>query len=301
MKLLYLTVFVGVSSTVLDFNAASEGFVVSYTIMGESTERLTLPINIDFDDGSRVWESGQDIYEYWNLTTIDNAGLIVASLLTPGESGPEFVSVFTNDFVTHCILIPIHGQLVINPDNPEGFVRDGIWVRTRSTNDDFPQVSLSVSLVPNTLATQGPTADGMIVSSQNFDYRINPTFKYDVVPSVLMMDLFNEFQRLGIDTTPTYLRDGRILCLAIDGNVTNEIIDSLPAIRYHVHTDSGTDVMIHLYGRDYVGPISPEDNRRRLEVISVPNTGFVLGRTTLSNIALSVDNRDKTIAIGEPL
>lgn len=73
------------------------------------------------------------------------------------------------------------------------------------------------------------------------------------------------------------------------------------AIRYHVLTDSGTDVMIHLYGRDYVGPKSPEDNRRRLEVISVPSTEFVLGRTTLSKIALFVDNRAKTIAIGEPL
>ena len=302
MKILSLAIFVAaVSSTVIELETSpiGNGFAFTYTFVGGNGDRLrayirTVPIPEEYSESML------------NITTASNEAMIVPNFI--GERsralrivGTGFGTRFATNFANQWIMIPMHRQLIINPLNPSDFVYGGILGTTRSLNNDElgpPTVPVSVSIL-NMSQERNPDVPSS-VEGQQIPFIIHSGLDLDIIPSIKMFAFINELESRGIQSFRTVRDDGSIGSIAI-GDLSDELIDTLPTIQYHVHCDSGTGVIINLFGRDYVGLRTGLGRRRELRLSSSLSEGGLFGLPTLSNIALYIDNRNRTIGFGEPL
>ena len=195
-------------------------------------------------------------------------------------------------------MIPSHRQFVINPGNPQAFVYDGILATTGSTSEHIPQVLITVSIVDSAQEQEVEIEALSALSFQN--YGLNTMDLQDSVPTAVLRTLYFDLLGRQIPCVRIFGDIGFISELHIVGDLSDEILDTFPIIQYRIHTDSGNDVVIRLDGRDYVGPF---DGRiRKIQLRGDPQALTPsLGLTTLSKIALFVDNVNRTIGFGEPL
>jgi hypothetical protein len=280
------------SSTVIEIDLLDGQFVLPYTIVGGSGDRLTAPIQMHFYETEGAEEAAER--DYWAISTIDDTTLIMPSLLM--DNGQ--LSLFSNDVASHYMLIPSLRQLVINPSNPRDFVYGGFMKTTKSRRNEFPQVSVSM-FIPDTEEEEDIEIVLPLSSSEaRYEFAFDIRLEADYIPTKKMDALLSEIERRGIRCFPKYHPDDRIEEIEIH---MDEDIESLPTIQYRIQTDSGTDAAINIYGRDYVGPVI--ESRRKLNFKTFPFWSMmgIFGQTTLSQSALFLDNRDKTIGFGSPL
>ena len=291
-----------VSSTVIQLDTHPEGYLgISYNLVGGSGDLpgwapLIYTLDPELERTSRVVPGEVDI------TTVDNQHIIAQSFLrrAAGEREPYIPIGFGSAFATlfgHYMLIPMHRQLVIAPANPGDFVQGGRLVTTASTSEDHPQVRVSVSLLnssqePGSLV---PSASS-IASTDIHEFSIVTAVPEDSIPASIIQALFDDLRRRQIRIHPGYGFDGTITSFDIIGDLSDEILDSLPIIQFRIHTDSGNDIIIQLDGRDYIGPL---DGGIR-ELLYRAGDMHFFGSNTLSKIALYIDNRNR-IGFGEPL
>jgi|LauGreDrversion4_2_1035121.scaffolds.fasta_scaffold98721_2 hypothetical protein len=300
MKILSFGIsFAAVSSSVieLDTSPLGFGFAFSYSIVGGNGLRMRA--HICTDSNHRGEEYSESML---NITTANNEAMIVPNFIGErsrilGIVSTGFGSRFATELANQWMMIPMHRQLILNPSNPSNFVYGGILGTTRSLSPDAFLVRVSVSILNVTqelLNLDVPSP----VEGPSTSFGISPGSRLDYIPSNQMRDLYFELQSRGIESYTTFHRDRSIAEISI-GDLSDEIIDTLPTIQYHVHCESGTSVIINLFGRDYVGPRS--GRRRLLNLKSFPVDRGVFGQPTLSKIALYIDNRNRTIGFGEPL
>jgi hypothetical protein len=307
--MLYFTIalFVAiVSSTVFELNTTSEGFVIPYRVVGGGSNQLmTIPIVTVYDGYSVLQPSRHFVRNDWMLTTVDGDHYIVADLSTAGRRSiiATFNSSFATEFAQTYFMIPMHRQLVINPSNPEEFVYGGQMETFRSTSDQYLKVRVSVEVL-NIRNDERRQTEVHPTTSPIYDFAIATGFDDIFVPEPVLMDLRDAIQRRGIYLATRWSSSRRSITLEMSGDMSEEIIDSLPTIQFRIHNDSGNDVMILLYGRDYIGPAALGDiGRRQLLVRSSSSTNGegLFGRSFVSKVALFVDNVNRIIGIGEPL
>ena len=314
MKILSFAITVAaVSSAVIPLDIHPDGFFqISYILMGNESDAGVAQLILPRTAGVEL--PSHEVSGYMNISTVDNQYMIAPSFLRrfTGSAVSHipmgFRSAFARNFVSTYLLIPKHGQFVINPISPEDFVFGRELVTTTSTSALQPQVRVSVSILNS---TQGGTFVPMEASLSStgiieFVLATNTHSRSDSVPSSIVDALYNELRRGEIPLNALFWPTNTLKSFDIIGNLTDDILDTLPIIQYLIHTDSGNDVVIQLGGRDYVGPF---DGRMRMVFIENPdedpNDDFqvfrAIGLNTLSKIALYIDNRNRTIGFGEPL
>ena len=297
---LYL-VFAGVYSTVIELNTNQEGhFLISLRVVGASGVPLIVPLIHPLGEG--LGERRRYNGEYLNITTANTESLITQNLLSGIPARPEdfipigFRSVFATDFARTYMMIPMHRQLVINPENPRTFVYESMLALTRSASDEYPQVRVSVSIL-NTAQGDTFVPSASVDAAEIHEYLLATVDLGDFVPSSIIRALCDEIRRRQISYDPVYGFDGTIRGFDIIGDLSDEVIDTLPIVQYRIHTDSGNYVNIALDGRDYIGPL---DGGIR-ELLLFSGDVYAFGLNTLSKVALYIDNSNKTIGFGEPL
>ena len=279
------------TTAVIEMDTSPRGFVLSYTLVGDPGGRHTAPIHSIV--GRYRPRPDEHVFEFWNITTVENDHLIIPGLNPDGNG--EIRIAFGTQFAARYMLIPMNRKLVVNPHNPLDYIQGGTLVTTRSINDVFAEVRVSVSILNAHQDQDMGVVTSLSAGSPTYDFSIAPGITDDFLPASVMQDLFSELQRRRIPSTPSY-RAGSIYALSLTGDLNEDIIESLPTIQYHIHTDSG--VIIQLYGRDYVGSRSTPFGRR-LSLSAHATRGY-FGQTTLSKIALFVDNHNRRIGFGEP-
>jgi hypothetical protein len=301
-----------VSSTVFELNTTSEGFVIPYIVVGSgSYQLLTIPIVTVYDGFLAQYRARHStVRREWMMRAVEGEHYIVDDLSTEGRNAimATFDSIFATQFARTYMMIPMHRQLVVNPSNPRDFVYGGQLETIRSTSDQHLRVRVSVAILDTEQDAQSHVAFNPPVSTPEnvYDFSIATGFPEILVPESIMQALSDEIQRRGIVPVRISRRSfmfasSNTISLDIPGDVTDDLIDSLPTIQFCIHTDSGNRLFIRMYGRDYVGSIV--SGRRQLLVRSSSSTngrGF-FGRTFVSKIALFVDNENRTIGFGEPL
>ena len=287
-----------VSNAVIELDTTNAGFAFSYSVVGGSSGFEMAVLWTEFGHEEPVQDG------FWFITTLHNTSLIVRSLSDVNLGGRSYVAAnfesrFSTDFAHQWMMIPMHRQLVINPSNPNDFVKDGILSITRSLSDNMLSVRVSVSILNSTQAAQQQVEMGSLpVEAVIHDFQIAASRAADNVPPVILRELHDELERLSIPCRPIFV-NGYIMMIELPENLTDAQIESFPTIQYRVHSDSGKDAVIQLYGPDYVFRRSENDSLG-LRIYSDPHAnGF--GLTTLSKIALFVDNVNRTIGFGEPL
>ncbi len=297
-----------VSSTVIELNTTSQGFVIPYRV-ASSDQLLTIPIVTVYDGYSVLFPAGPSARRELTLTTVDNDRVIVEDLSAAVSNAmiASFDSTFATQIARTYMMIPMHRQLVVNPSNPRDFVYGGQLETIRSTSDRFLKVRVSVEILDSEQDAQTQVFNPPVSTPENvYDFTIATGFDEILVPELIMQALSDEIQRRGIVPVRVSRRSfmfasSNTISLDIPGDVTDDLIDSLPTIQFCIHTDSGNRLFIRMYGRDYVGSIV--SGRRQLLVRSSSTTngrGF-FGRHFVSKIALFVDNENRTIGFGEPL
>jgi hypothetical protein len=295
-----------VSSTVIELNTNSDGlFVLSYRIVGDDSD-ATSSAPLMLLPRTFFNQVDQGVGGLLNITTIGNEEIITPSFLDIPEWHSSavipagFESIFATQFARTYLMIPMHRQFVIDPENPGDFVYGGFLATTRSTDENFAQVRVSVSVLNTTGDQTGefvmPSA--MLQSTQIYDFLINTVSPRDLVPPSIVRALYDDLERRQIPLSPVHNSDGLVRNFQIVGDLPDGVINTFPVIQYRIQIDSGADAIIQVNAEDYVGPLV--HNRRDLLFRSEDRL-LSLGLTTLSKIALFVDNGNRTIGFGEPL
>jgi hypothetical protein len=271
-----------------------DNFMVPYTIVGGSGERFFWQVNADFPRRELFLVGPSQVQR--NISHYGQGTMLIPDYYRHYSLVSSFAGL--GWFGNRYMLIQQNRQLIVNPPNPRDFVYGGVLTTTRSLNDSHPRLRVSVSIVD--VASQDSILDSRSLegTTPSHEFTLCTWRDADSVPSSIMMALLQELERLEIQSFPLENRDGSIAMIWIVA--TDEVLDSLPTIRYHIHTDSGNGILIQLYGRDYVGPVG-RDNRRQVLLESVNGGQELFGQATLSKVALFIDPTDKIIGFGEPL
>ena len=294
-----------VSSTVIELNTHEDGFLMmSYTVAGETVGASSLAVLIH-SPVENLEGLEQPAGGLLNFTTVDNQHIITSNFL---HSHPEsrtsmilarFGSVFATEFARSYMMIPKNRQFVIDPANPRDFVYEGFLATTTSTNDEFLQVQVSVSIMNTTRSAAGEFVPlETMASTGTHDFALNTVVPEDSFPQSIIQILYDDLAQRGIPMDAYRdIESFLVGTFEIIGDLSDEVIDTFPIIQYRIHCDGGQDATIQLTGRDYIGPF---DEGIR-ELLFRSGDGNSLGLNTLSHFALYVDNGNRTIGFGEPL
>ena len=231
--------------------------------------------------------------------------------------GCEFNSPFMDEYEGF-ILSPISrnsGRLILRPRNPQVYAFQGEWFYAQSTHPVVPKVLASVLVEgnPSHIMTPSPS-----------QFRVDLVRKEHLVPPIVLHQLVDQFNRLGIqtytvsrdnrDVPPPRHSEGRLLAIVRTDNQDlyrsiefigpsiEAFTNILPTITFRVVDVDGQQISLPVYPHDYLQQDEFEVEKFEMLFLGAYDQNrWTIGSSLLSRIALHIDGENHLIGFGEPL